>query len=68
MITCTLITITKKKVENGEYTNLKSEYAVQDVLQWEDDYTFKNSTKRYKKIKADEQQLDLFNQDQIQNK
>jgi len=68
VITCTLITITKKKVENGEYTNLKPEYAVKDVLQWEDDYTFKNSTKRYKKIKADEQQLDLFNQDQIQNK
>ena len=41
---------------------------MKDVLQWEDDYTFKNSTKRYKKIKADEQQLDLFNQDQIQNK
>ena len=68
VITCTLITITKKKVENGEYTDLKPEYAVKDVLQWEDDYTFKNSTKRYKKIKADEQQLDLFNQDQIQNK
>lgn len=68
VITCTLITITKKKVENGEYTNLKPEYAVKDVLQWEDDYTFKNSTKRYKKIKADEQQLDLFNQDQIQKK
>lgn len=68
VITCTLITITKKKVENGEYTNLKPEYAVKDVLQWEDDYTFKNSTKRYKKIKANEQQLDLFNQDQIQNK
>ena len=68
VITCTLIPITKKKVENGEYTNLKPEYAVKDVLQWEDDYTFKNSTKRYKKIKADEQQLDLFNQDQIQNK
>lgn len=68
VITCTLITITKKKVENGEYTNLKPEYAVKDVLQWEDDYTFKNSTKRYKKIKADERQLDLFNQDQIQKK
>ena len=46
VITCTLITITKKKVENGEYTDLKPEYAVKDVLQWEDDYTFKNSTKR----------------------
>lgn len=68
VITCTLITITKKKVENGEYTNLKPEYAVKDILQWEDDYTFKNSTKRYKRIKADEQQLDLFNQDQSQNK
>lgn len=68
VITCTLITITKKKVENGEHTNLKPEYAVKDILQWEDDNTFKNSTKRYKKIKANEQQLDLFNQDQIQYK
>lgn len=68
VITCTLITITKKKVENGEHTNLKPEYAVKDILQWEDDNTFKNSTKRYKKIKANEQQLDLFYQDQIQYK
>lgn len=68
MITCTLITITKKKVENREHTNLKPEYAVKDILQWEYDNTFKNSTKRYKKIKANEQQLDLFNQDQIQYK
>ena len=61
VITCTLIISTKQKIENGEETEIKPEYAVKDVLKWGDDNTFQNYTKRYKKIKADERQLDLFN-------
>ena len=61
VITCTLIISTKQKIENGEETEIKTEYVVKDVLKWEDDDTFQNYTKRYKKIKADERQLNLFN-------
>lgn len=61
VITCTLIISTKQKIENGEENDIKTEYAVKDVLKWEDNNTFQNYTKRYKKIKADERQLDLFN-------
>lgn len=60
-ITCTLVTSIKHKIENGEEMDVKIEYAVKDVIQWEDDNTFQNHTKRYKKIKAAERQLDLFN-------
>lgn len=60
-ITCTLVTFIKHKIENGEEMDVKIEYAVKDVIQWEDDNTFQNHTKRYKKIKAAERQLDLFN-------
>ena len=61
VITCTLIISTKQKIENGEENDIKTEYAVKDVLKWEDDDTFQNYTKRYKKIKDDERQLNLFN-------
>ena len=39
---------------------IKTEYAIKDVLKWEDGNTIQNYTKRYKKIKADERQLNLF--------
>ena len=61
VITCTLIISTKQKIENGEENEIKTEYAVKDVLKWEDDDTFPNYTKRYKKVKDDERQLNLFN-------
>ena len=61
VITCTLIISTMQKIENGEENDIKTEYAVKDVLKWEDDDTFQNYTKRYKKIKDDERQLTLFN-------
>lgn len=61
VITCTLVISTKQKIENGEETEKKPEYAVKDVLKWEDDDTFQNYTKRYRKIKTDERQLNLFN-------
>lgn len=60
VITCTLVTSTKQKIENNEEIEIKTEYAIKDVLKWEDGNTLQNYTKRYKKIKADERQLDLF--------
>lgn len=60
VITCTLVTSIKHKIENGEETEAKTEYAIKDVLKWEDDNTFQNYTKRYKKIEADKRQLNLF--------
>ncbi|MDY6205426.1 MAG: hypothetical protein SPI30_01555 [Prevotella sp.] len=61
VITCTLIISIKHKIEKGEESEPKKEYAVKDVIQWADDDAFHNHTKRYKKIKANERQLDLFN-------
>lgn len=60
VITCTLIIFTKQKIENCEEVDIKTEYAIKDVLKWKDDNTFQNYTKRYKKIKVDERQLNLF--------
>ena len=60
VITCTLVTFTKQKVENNEEIEIKTEYEIKDVLKWEDGNTIQNYTKRYKKIKADERQLNLF--------
>ena len=60
VITCTLVTSTKQKIENNEEIEIKTEYAIKDVLKWEDGNTLQNYTKRYKKIKADERQLDFF--------
>lgn len=60
VITCTLVKSIKHKIENGEETEAKTEYAVKDITQWADDYTLQNYTKRYKKQKSDEKQPNLF--------
>lgn len=60
VITCTLVKSIKHKIENGEETEAKTEYAVKDITQWADDYILQNYTKRYKKQKSDEKQPNLF--------
>ena len=41
------------------------EYIVKDVLTWADDEHFQRETKRYKKIKADKRQLELFSDENV---
>lgn len=54
--------ITKKQVwDEGDLQKKEDfEYVVKDVINWSDDEHFQNETKRYKKIKEQKRQLDLF--------
>lgn len=54
--------ITKKEVwDEGDLQKKEDfEYVVKDVINWSDDEHFQNETKRYKKIKEQKRQLDLF--------
>lgn len=63
-IKCTL-QIKRKKTQTEGEPNIKEdfEYFVKDVLTWADDEHFQSETKRYKKIKADKRQLELFPDD-----
>jgi len=60
-IKCTL-QIKRKQTRTGDDPTVKEdfEYIVKDVLTWADDAHFQSETKRYKKIKADKRQLELF--------
>lgn len=67
-IKCTL-QIKRKETRTEGDTTIKEdfEYIVKDVLTWADDEHFQSETKRYKKIKADKRQLELFSEnDKIQ--
>lgn len=58
-ITCRLKI--SEKFKNGEADG-ETDYTVLYVSHWADDDTYQNETKKFKKIKADSRQLDLFNQ------
>lgn len=60
-IKCTL-QIKRKQTRTGDDPTVKEdfEYIVKDVLTWADNEHFQSETKRYKKIKADKRQLELF--------
>lgn len=60
-IKCTL-QIKRKQTRTGDDPTVKEDfdYIVKDVLTWADDAHFQSETKRYKKIKADKRQLELF--------
>ena len=60
-IKCTL-QIKRKQTRTEDDPKVKEdfEYTVKDVLTWADDEHFQSETKRYKKIKADKRQLELF--------
>lgn len=61
IIKCTL-QIKRKQTRNSDDPIVKEdfEYIVKDVLTWADDEHFQSETKRYKRIKAEKRQLDLF--------
>ena len=65
-IKCTL-QIKRKQTRTGDDSTIKEdfEYIVKDVLTWNDDEHFQSETKRYKKIKADKLQLELFPDEEL---
>lgn len=63
-ITCDVKKITETKFgNNGEIASEKSSYIVTDITSWEDGLHLQQKTKRYKKQKDDERQLNLFDID-----
>lgn len=54
--------IKKKQIRNEEDFQIKedAEYIVKEVINWSDDEHFQSETKRYKKIKDEKRQLNLF--------
>ena len=51
---------TKKTISEDNVTvKEENEYIVKDVLTWADDFHYQHETKRYKKLKADDRQLEL---------
>lgn len=66
-IKCTL-QIKRKQTRTEDEPTVKEdfEYIVKDVQTWADDEHFQSETKRYKRIKADKRQLELFPEEGIQ--
>lgn len=59
-IKCSLQIKTKKTISEDNVTvKEENEYIVKDVLTWADDFHYQHETKRYKKLKADDRQLEL---------
>lgn len=54
-------TITKYG-NNGEIANEQSSYLIKNITSWDDGKHFQQYTKRYRKMKATESQLDLFSE------
>lgn len=60
-IKCNLQITKKETWDEGDLQKKEDfEYVVKDVINWSDDEHFQNETKRYKKIREQKRQLDLF--------